>query len=222
MIHPEAYDAAHRSAPSPESLGRLGFALVGREGELSPPLTPAERWQVDVIAKCDELDAERNEADADMKRKRAAAAANARWSRARRAAKSAASSAASSDGASNGASDGEKPAEAPVAVEAKPVVVALKPTALGGLFARALAEDADNGGGAFFDPRFDPVVICSAVSGDYHSVARWRGLVRAKGEAAVREEAFSFWRELAAGEKVRCRGAALNARLARLPDAKPA
>ncbi len=210
MIHPEAYDAAHRSAPSPESLGRLGFALVGREGELSPPLTPAERWQVDVIAKC-------------VKRKREKCAEAGRASgRARRAAKSAASSDGASNGASNGASDGEKPAEAPVAVEAKPIVVALKPTALGGLFARALAEDADNGGGAFFDPRFDPVVICSAVSGDYHSVARWRSLVRAKGEAAVREEAFSFWRELAAGEKVRCRGAALNARLARLPDAKPA
>ena len=206
MIHPEAYDAAHRSAPSPESLGRLGFALVGREGELSPPLTPAERWQVDTIAKC-------------VKRKREKCAEAGRASgRVRRAAKST----ASADSSAAGASDAEKPAEEPVAVEAKPVVAVPKPSALGGLFARALAADADNGGGAFFDPRFDPVVICCAIVGDYGSVARWRKLVRTKGESAVREEAFSFWRELAAGERVRCRGAALNARLGRLPDAKPA
>lgn len=84
--------------------------------------------------------------------------------------------------------------------------------------ARAFAEAAKADAGAFFDAQFDPVTVCAAVTGDFGSLKRWRQLVAAKGEGAVREEAFAFWREVASGEDVGNRGAALNARLARLQD----
>ena len=81
-------------------------------------------------------------------------------------------------------------------------------------FAAAVRKDA----GAFFDPEFDAVTVCAAVTGDFKSLKRWRQLVAAKGEGAIREAAFAFWREIASGEDVVNRGSALNARLARLPD----
>lgn len=84
--------------------------------------------------------------------------------------------------------------------------------------ARRFAEAAKADAGAFFDAQFDPVTVCAAVTGDFGSLKRWRQLAAAKGEGAIREEAFAFWREISSGEDVCNRGAALNARLARLPD----
>ena len=84
--------------------------------------------------------------------------------------------------------------------------------------ARRFAEAAKADAGAFFDAQFDPVTVCAAVTGDFGSLKRWRQLVAAKGEGAIREEAFAFWREISSGEDVGNRGAALNARLSRLPD----
>ncbi len=81
-------------------------------------------------------------------------------------------------------------------------------------FAAAVRKDA----GAFFDPEFDAVTVCAAVTGDFGSLKRWRQLVAAKGEGEVRETAFAFWREVASGEDVANRGSALNARLGALPD----
>lgn len=52
MIQPEAYYAAHKEAPDPLTLGRIGFALVGREEELDPPLTAAERFLLGTILRC--------------------------------------------------------------------------------------------------------------------------------------------------------------------------
>lgn len=52
MIQPEAYYAAHKEAPDPLTLGRIGFALVGREEELDPPLTTAERFLLGTILRC--------------------------------------------------------------------------------------------------------------------------------------------------------------------------
>ncbi len=74
--------------------------------------------------------------------------------------------------------------------------------------------------GAFFDAEVDAVTVLAAVTGDYKSLKRWRQLVAAKGEGAIRDEAFRFWREVSAGEDVENRGAALNKRLAALPDEK--
>ena len=85
-------------------------------------------------------------------------------------------------------------------------------------FAAAVHKDA----GAFFDPEFDAVTVCAAVTGDFGSLKRWRQLVAAKGEGEVRETAFAFWREIASGEDVANRGSALNARLARLPETEKA
>ena len=84
-------------------------------------------------------------------------------------------------------------------------------------FAQAVREDE----GAFFDPAHDVVSICVALVNDLRSNRRWRQLARLKGEAAVREECFAFYRELQAGEEPKSRGAALNARLANLPDIAP-
>ncbi len=81
-------------------------------------------------------------------------------------------------------------------------------------FAKAVHDDQ----GAFFDPAFDPATIILAVTGDSKSAARWRQLATKKDESAIREETFRFWREISAGEDVRNRGAALNARLSALPD----
>ena len=85
--------------------------------------------------------------------------------------------------------------------------------------ARKFAAAARKDAGAFFDPQYDPVTVCAAVTGDFGSLKRWRQLVADKGEGAVREEAFAFWREVASGEDVANRGSALNARLAKLPRA---
>lgn len=48
MIKPASYWALHKTADA-ETLGRIGLALAGREGELSPPLAHAEKLLVDVI-----------------------------------------------------------------------------------------------------------------------------------------------------------------------------
>ncbi len=82
----------------------------------------------------------------------------------------------------------------------------------------AKAAQADHG--AFFDAEHDVVSVCAAVTGDFRSLKRWRQLAADKGEDAVRQETFAFWREISAGEDVANRGATLNARLSRLPDAK--
>ena len=82
------------------------------------------------------------------------------------------------------------------------------------------SEAAKVDSGAFFDPVFDPVTICATVTGDWKSLKRWRQLAIEKGDSEVREEVFAFWREIASGEDVDNRGAALNARLAALGDKK--
>ena len=85
-------------------------------------------------------------------------------------------------------------------------------------FAAAVRADQ----GAFFDAEFDAITVLAAVTGDYGSLKRWRQLATAKGDGAVREEAFRFWREISAGEDVKNRGAALNKRLSALPDEREA
>ena len=61
MIQPEAYYAAHKEAPDPLTLGRIGFALVGREKELDPPLTTAERFLLGTILRCNKWHNEKRE-----------------------------------------------------------------------------------------------------------------------------------------------------------------
>ncbi len=84
--------------------------------------------------------------------------------------------------------------------------------------ARQFAAAAKKDQGAFFSGEWSATTVCLALTGDYKSANRWRQLERTKGEAAVIEECFAFWREIAAGEDVDDRGRALNARLAKLPD----
>jgi len=49
MIQPEGLYAAFKKAPNPTVLGRLGFALAGREAELDRPLDAVERWMFDTM-----------------------------------------------------------------------------------------------------------------------------------------------------------------------------
>ncbi len=90
--------------------------------------------------------------------------------------------------------------------------------------AKKLAEKAakslngKEGESAFFSGEYDAVSIILALTADYGSINRWRQLVRTKGEPAVCEELFTFWREIRAGEDCANRAAALNKRLALLPN----
>ena len=59
-----------------------------------------------------------------------------------------------------------------------------------------------------------------ALTNDYGSVARWRQLATRKGDAAIYEELYPFYREICAGEDCDNRAAAINKRLAQLPDEK--
>ena len=78
------------------------------------------------------------------------------------------------------------------------------------------AEYRRCGQAAFFDPQTAPHVIALALTDDWKSLRRWRQLERALPDGAMREELAAFHAEIAAGESVRNRGAALNARLGRI------
>lgn len=69
MIQPEAYYAAHKEAPDPMTLGRIGFAMVGRKDELVPPLTTAEKWMLSTILRCNKWHNENRDAIKDKWRK---------------------------------------------------------------------------------------------------------------------------------------------------------
>ena len=84
----------------------------------------------------------------------------------------------------------------------------------------AKALNGEEGDQAFFNAEHDAVSLILALTTDYGSINRWRQLVRTKGEAAVCEELFTFWREIRAGEDCDNRAAAINKRLANLPDEK--
>ncbi len=72
--------------------------------------------------------------------------------------------------------------------------------------------------GAFFTGEHSALSFILAMTGDYKSINRWQQLVKAKGESAICEELFTFYREIKSGEDVKNRGAALNKRLSDLPD----
>lgn len=80
---------------------------------------------------------------------------------------------------------------------------------------RFIAEVRQGNDGAFYDTQFPPVAICLALTASWHSVRRWRQLANALPEDLMRDELAAFWAEIKAGEEVRNRGAALNARLGR-------
>ena len=86
--------------------------------------------------------------------------------------------------------------------------------------AKEFAEAVKKDQGAFFSGEWDATTICLAITGDFKSAKRWRQLARTKGDAAVAEECFKFWREIASGEDVDNRGSTLNKRLAKLPTMK--
>lgn len=250
MIYPEAYYAAHKEASTPEELGRIGFALIGRGDELSPPLSGAERLLVQTIQRCNKWHTEKRdeikEGWRDRQRKRRAnnpegvtdvtdvtrdkrdngchahlsiylstnlstnlSTKLPKESNNRSVTVTVPVAASGSNGNGNGTGSLE--------MEVMPGGVS-EARRLASEFAKAARADQ----GAFFAPEFDAITICAAVTGDFRSLKRWRRLVLDKGEAAVRTEAFTFWREISAGEDVSNRGAALNRRLGNLPGAKGA
>lgn len=86
--------------------------------------------------------------------------------------------------------------------------------------AKEFAEAVKKDQGAFFSGEWDATTICLAITGDFKSAKRWRQLARTKGDAAVAEECFKFWREIASGEDVDNRGSTLNKRLGNIPTMK--
>ena len=247
MIKPESYYAAHKEASTPEELGRIGFALVGREAELNPPLSGAEKLLVQTIARCNKWHTENREALKDKWREK---------KRGQRAKEPMSPDVPETTGDNQCPRDNggqpmsptlptilptihptthsintiplplpfHSPEDAPkngngngmVEIEIEGLPGGLKEArARCAAFKRDLAK---NGDGEFFSPDHDVVTICSAVVGDLRSIKRWRQLANAKGEGAIRQELFAFYRELASGETVQSRGAALNARLNKLTD----
>jgi len=243
MIYPEAYYAAHKEASTPEELGRIGFALIGRGDELSPPLTGAERLLVQTIQRCNKWHTEKREEIKEGWRDRQ------RKHRAKAAADVTDVTDVTRDGCDIGChahlsiypstnlptnlpkestnrsvtvpvasgSNGNGNGTGSLKMEVMPGGVS-EAKRLASEFAKAARVDQ----GAFFAPEFDAITICAAVTGDFKSLKRWRQLVIDKGEDAVRTEVFTFWREISAGEDVSNRGATLNKRLGNLPDAKGA
>ena len=83
-------------------------------------------------------------------------------------------------------------------------------------FHRARRESGDEAAYALFDDgRFPADAICIAMTGDLGSVRRWRQFAHAIPAPELRAELADFHRSLS-DDPVRKRGAALNARLARL------
>jgi hypothetical protein len=74
----------------------------------------------------------------------------------------------------------------------------------------------DSSGYEIYNPEVSPVVVCAALTGDYDSHRRWRQCIGILGEEAVREECYTFYLEIRAGEEPANRGAALNARFKKL------
>lgn len=84
----------------------------------------------------------------------------------------------------------------------------------GEAFVAALKRDSS--GSSFFDPDHAAVTICAALTGDYAATKTWSKYVKQLGEEAVRQECFTFYREILAGEEPENRGAVLNARLKKM------
>lgn len=82
-------------------------------------------------------------------------------------------------------------------------------------FKKAVQSD-QTGGGVFFDPAYDPVVMACALTKERDTARVWRKAMDRVGDGRMREELFAFYRELLAGEEPDNRGAALNARLKRM------
>ena len=74
--------------------------------------------------------------------------------------------------------------------------------------------------GAFYDVSYDVIGIVCTITNDWKSEKRWRQMTAELGEDIVRDEIKRFYDEIKAGEKVKNRGAAFNARLMKLLEAK--
>ena len=243
MIKPASYWALHKVA-DPATLGRVGVSLAGRE--VDPPLSPAEQALVGVIQKdsewyderVEELRTKAAERKAAYRKRKIDEAANVpnvpecprdktgqassdacpapirpsvrpsvppvpkgtnnNRSRSRSAGAPAREGTPNGNGNGNG---GDFPKKAEEDMK---------------LFADELEKDPDGGVNVFFDQRHHPATICMAMTGDRASRARWMQFAKAIPDDAMREELFSMYREIRAGECPKNRGAALNARLAKL------
>ena len=238
MIKPASYWALHKHADA-YTIGRVGVALAGREAELDPPLSPTELALVAVVRQDSDWMDERvdDRRERDRKRKAAYRAAMSHGvppcptvSHGTSGTDECPTESAMSRGTdacpTPSIHPSVRPSVRPDSYESNNHSIPIAPSANGNgmdsveltkdvnAFVAEVQNDPARGGNAFFDPRWDPVVIACAIAGDQKSVRRWRQAVNRLGEDAAREEMFKFYRELRAGESVENRGAALNARLA--------
>lgn len=232
MIKPTTYWAAHKRAKNPTQIGRIAFALAGRENELTPPLTDAEQLTVEMIRQDSDWMDERVEFERERHRKNVAAY------RARIKETPVTDVTDVTDVTVTNGSDRHVTPSVPPSLrpnknntnrtdperacvrtrEEKPRV------GIGsGLFAKRMKEletaiSKDPSGSVILSGEFDAGLICAFLAGEDKAGRCWRNHIDRKGEGAVMEECFKFYRELTAGEDCRNRGAALNARIGKLPD----
>lgn len=238
MIKPASYWALHKVA-DPTTLGRVGVSLAGRE--VDPPLSPAEAALVGVIQKDSEWYDERVEAMQKREAERKAAYRKRKETETGNVPNVPEcprdkTGQASSDGCpapsvrpsvppsvqNNNNNNNRSRSRSPARTrEGNPengngngngILVESMETDM-----RRFA-DAVKGGdeSAFFDPSHDPVTIMMALTGDRRSRSRWTQFAKAIPEADLRQELFAVYREYRTGEEPQNRGAALNARLAKI------
>ena len=235
MIKPATYWAAHKRAKDPMQIGRIAFALAGRESELTPPLTDAEHLTVEMILQDSDWMDERVEFERERHRRNVAAYR----ARMKDTPVTDVTDVTVTNGSDRHVTPSLRPSVRPSVrnkqvhtyrTESERACVRTreeKPR-LGigsGLFAKRLKDleaaiAKDQSGGVILSGEFDTGLICAYLAGEGRTERCWRNHIAKKGEGAVLEECFKFYRELTAGEECRNRAAALNARLKKLPDAK--
>lgn len=241
MVKPASYWALHKHADA-YTIGRVGIALAGREAELDPPLSPPELALVAVVRQDSDWMDERMDERRERDRKRKAAY-RAAMSHDVPPCPTLSHGTNGTDDCPTRSHDVPVTDACPTPSIHPSVRPSIRPSVQNGnnhsitiplgpsngngngmdslkddvnRFVAAVHDDPANGGNVFFDAQWDPVVIACAIAGDVGSNRRWRQLAARVGEDVFRQELFQFYREVRAGEDVENRGAALNARLARI------
>lgn len=213
MIQPEAYYAAHKEAPDPLTLGRIGFALVGREEELDPPLTTAERFLLGTILRCNKWHNEKREEVQEKWRKQK----KAQKERALQSSTRISENPAEGGGKPSSTTSTDLPTYLPTSLP-KTNTLRTDPDVLRDLKAATGSDrfvkvnvyamsDED-----FFGAKYPTILLFLNACGK----GFWAKAIRQLGEAKCLEELNQFVHEVRAGEEVSNPGAVMTERLKKL------
>lgn len=209
MIQPEAYYAAHKRCHNPEELGRLGFILVGRGDELTPPPSSLELSFAETLIECNEWHTENREAIKEKWRKQKAEqrkcpADNKMSTNVRKTSADTTMSTTLSPSPSLSLTHSLSNTDTDIDI------------GFGLCVDDCESEISKSDGDSIFDPSVPAEVVCAAITGDKKARKRWASAVKKLGEQIVRQECYAMFREFKQGEEPKNRGAALNARLKKL------